>query len=55
MNWIDDGEAGIRYNDLHNRYTNDIKHLTYKFRGFYLKSAQLMSAPVQVITYEQFL
>jgi aarF domain-containing kinase len=43
IGWISDGEAGLRYNDLHNRYTDDIKITTYRLRGFYMKSAQLMS------------
>jgi aarF domain-containing kinase len=43
IGWINDGEAGVRYNDLHNRYTDDVKIATYRLRGFYLKSAQLMS------------
>jgi hypothetical protein len=30
---IDDDSAGVRYTDLHNRYTDDIKVITYKLRG----------------------
>ena len=43
IGFINDDSAGARYLDLHNRYTDEVKLITYKLRGYYLKSAQLMS------------
>lgn len=48
---MNDIEANIRYNNLHNKYTDDIKYITYRLRGFYLKSAQLMSVQVNLFLY----
>ena len=40
---ISDARADTLYNELHGLYSNHIRDLTYRMRGFYLKNAQLMS------------
>ena len=40
---MDDVTAETKYNELHDLYTERVKDLTYRLRGFYLKHAQLMS------------
>jgi aarF domain-containing kinase len=40
---MSDEKADKIYNDLHDKYTDRVKELTYELRGFYLKNAQLMS------------
>jgi aarF domain-containing kinase len=40
---MSDEVANKIYDELHEKYTNCVKDLTYKLRGFYLKQAQLMS------------
>jgi aarF domain-containing kinase len=43
INIIDNKLADKLYNECHERYTNKVRDLTFKMRGFYLKQAQLMS------------
>lgn len=43
LDWISKVEAEKMYNDLHEKHAGDVKDLTYKLRGFYLKQAQIMS------------
>lgn len=40
---IAEDDADRRYKELHERYSEPIRDLTYRMRGFYLKQAQLMS------------
>lgn len=40
---MDDEKALKVYNKLHDRYSEPVRILTYKMRGFYLKNAQIMS------------
>ena len=41
--FLSDDDAMAEYEDLHNRYADYVRDLTYEMRGFYLKNAQLMS------------
>lgn len=43
---LDDEAAVIKYNNLHDKHSENVKDLTYKMGGFYLKQAQLMSTQV---------
>jgi aarF domain-containing kinase len=43
LGWMSKEEAEIRYNELHDKHSGDVRELTYKLRGFYLKQAQIMS------------
>eukprot|EP01038_Epipyxis_sp_PR26KG_P016275 gene16275-22172_t len=40
---MSDERADAIYEELHEKYTDETKRLTYELRGFYLKHAQLMS------------
>lgn len=46
---INDDAAGVRYSDLHNRYTDDIKVITYKLRGKLLTFSIINDKYSQVI------
>ena len=41
--WITYDESLVKYEALHDYYTDFIRDLTYEMRGFYLKNAQIMS------------
>jgi aarF domain-containing kinase len=40
---MDDEEADKNYRRLHELYTDEVKDIVYRLRGFYLKNAQVMS------------
>jgi aarF domain-containing kinase len=40
---MSDAEADKHFNELHDKYSNRIRDITYTMRGFYLKQAQLLS------------
>ena len=40
---MSDEEADKKFNELHEKYSDRVRDITYTMRGFYLKQAQLMS------------
>jgi len=52
---LSDNSAQIYYDQLHEKYTDEVKRLTYKMRGFYLKQAQLMSTQVHFLMFPRFI